>query len=362
MTYIDALNIINQKQSLGIKPGLSRIKALLEIMGNPQNEYKIIHIAGTNGKGTVANTIANALSKLGYKVGLFTSPWVIDYCEQIQINGEFISYESLAEYIEKYQYQDATEFELLTAIMYKYFADSKVDYAVVECGMGGLEDSTNVEMDNISVITSISLDHTNFLGNTITDIARHKAGIIRDNSLCILYPNAEVENFFEDVCQQKNTKLIKVRDEKNYQLNNLNTAKQVISSLGFDCQVDLVIPCCRCENIKGIILDGGHNTSAGKVLLNSINHSETAIIGMLRDKDVDSYLSVVAPRCKKIIAVTPDNPRAMTANELAEIAEKYCNDVSVCDDIEKALTDNNITLVCGSFFLTRKVRKFLINN
>lgn len=362
MTYNDALNIIKHKQSLGIKPGLSRIKALLEIMGNPQNEYKIIHIAGTNGKGTIANTIANALSKLGYKVGLFTSPWIIDYREQIQINNEFISRECLADYIEKYYEYDATEFEMLTAIMYKYFADSNVDYAVVECGMGGLEDSTNVEKDNISVITSISLDHTNFLGNTVTDIARHKAGIIRDNSLCVLYPNAEVEKYFEDVCRQKNTKLIKIRDQDNYQLNNLNTAMQVIISLGFDCQVDLVIPCCRCENVNGIILDGGHNTSAGKALLNSINHSETAIIGMLKDKDVDSYLSIVAPRCKKIIAVTPDNPRAMSADDLAKIAEKYCNDVCVCDDIEKALTDNNITLVCGSFFLTRQLRKFLINN
>ena len=160
MIYNEALNFILGKQSLGIMPGLTRIMNLLETMGNPQNEIKIIHIAGTNGKGTVAKTINNALIDSGHKVGLFSSPWIDDYREQIQINNEFISEEDFASYVDKYKDNDCTEFEFLTAIMYKYFADSKVDYAVVECGMGGKGDSTNVEQSNISVITSISLDHT----------------------------------------------------------------------------------------------------------------------------------------------------------------------------------------------------------
>ena len=143
MDFNTAENFIINKQSLGIKPGLSRIEKLLRKMGNPQESLKIIHIAGTNGKGSVAAMIANALQKNGFKTGLFTSPWVTEYREQIQINGEFIPKSDFAEYVAAYKDADATEFELLTAIMYKYFADEAVDYAVVECGMGGLGDSTN---------------------------------------------------------------------------------------------------------------------------------------------------------------------------------------------------------------------------
>lgn len=162
MNYNEALNYIISKQSLGIMPGLDRIKQLLEKMGNPQEDYRIIHIAGTNGKGTVAATIANTLTQYGVKAGLFSSPWVTDYREQIQIDNTFISEADFAEYVEKYKDNACSEFEFLTAIMYKYFSDKKVDYAVVECGMGGLEDATNVETENISVITSVALDHTAF--------------------------------------------------------------------------------------------------------------------------------------------------------------------------------------------------------
>ena len=156
MNYNQSLDYMTKKLSLGIKPGLGRIMALLSKMDNPQDKIKIIHIAGTNGKGTVANTISNALASNGLKIGLFTSPWVLDYREQIQINGNFISKEDFAFYVSEYNDTDCTEFEFLTAIMYKYFADQEVDYAVIECGMGGKGDSTNVEKENVcSVLTSV---------------------------------------------------------------------------------------------------------------------------------------------------------------------------------------------------------------
>ena len=160
MNYDNALNLILQKQSLGIKPGLTRIYELLNKMDNPQDKINIIHIAGTNGKGTTAAALSNALIKSGKKVGLFTSPWTEDYREQIKINGNMITEEEFAFYVEKYIDCDATEFELVTAIMYKYFADENVDFAVVECGMGGKGDATNVEKKNISIITSVAIDHT----------------------------------------------------------------------------------------------------------------------------------------------------------------------------------------------------------
>lgn len=360
MTYENALNILINKQSLGIKPGLERISALLEEMGNPQNELKIIHIAGTNGKGTVACTIADTLIENGFKVGLFTSPWIMDYREQIQLNGDFISEEELAYYVEKYQQNDCTEFEMLTAIMYRYFADKKVDYAVVECGMGGANDSTNVEKENLAVITSIALDHTDFLGDTIEEIAREKAGIIKENCTCVLYPNPKVEHIFEQICKEKNAKLVKndcdISD--SFCAKNHTTAAYALFELGLKVNVTLSAPFGRQSYTKnGIMLDGGHNVDAASALKPQLDNN-IAVIGMMRDKNVDGYLSIVAPHCKKIIATTPSNPRAMSARELAEIAKKYCNDVIVIDLPVDAVAygkEHGLDLICGSFYLIRDI-------
>lgn len=339
MNYNDALNIIASKQSLGIKPGLARIKALLEVMNNPQDKLKIIHIAGTNGKGTVASTIADALAKNGFRAGLFTSPWVDDYREQIQINGEYIGKADLAGYIDSYKDNDCTEFELLTAIMYKYFYDSRVDYAVVECGMGGSGDATNVEKENVcSVITAISLDHTAFLGSTIEEITAQKEGIIR-KSPCFRYKNTG-----------------------DFSSDNLALCKSVLSYLNIDFDNKLASLPARQEQINGVLLDGGHNVEAAKALAPLLDN-EVAVIGMMADKNVDGYLSVIAPKCKKIITVTPDNPRSLCADELMKIAAKYCDDVIAVDNSADAVLlakNNGLSLVCGSFFLAREVRKELI--
>lgn len=362
MNYEDALHFLIKKQSLGIKPGLARISALLDAMGNPQNDLKIVHIAGTNGKGTVAYTIADTLIDNGFKVGLFTSPYVLDYREQIQLNGNFISEEDLAYYVEKYQHNDCTEFEMLTAIMYKYFADKKVDYAVVECGMGGANDSTNVEKENLSVITSIALDHTNFLGDTIEEIALEKAGIIKENCTCVLYPNPEVEHIFEQVCKEKHAKLVKNDCDKSdsFFAKNHTTAAYALFELGLKVNVTLSVPLGRQSYSKnGILFDGGHNVDAARALEWILNNN-VAVIGMMRDKNVDGYLSVVAPHCKKMIATTPANPRSMPAARLKEIAAKYCNDVIAIDSPVEAVRygrENGLDLICGSFYLIRDVIK-----
>lgn len=362
MNYNDALNVITKKQSLGIMPGLARISKLLDCMGNPQDSLNIIHIAGTNGKGTVASTIANTLEENGYKVGLFTSPWVIDYREQIQINNEFISENDLSSYVDAYKNYDCTEFELLTAIMYKYFADSKVDYAVVECGMGGSGDATNVEKKNLSVITSVAIDHTGFLGDTIEKIAQEKAGIIKENSICVLYPNKAVEHIFENECKKKNATLIKILDYNDYKINNLKTASMVIEMLNIDCELKLSQLPARQENINGVLVDGGHNLDSAFTLEKAISNSEVALIGMMSDKNVDGYLSLIAPHCKMIITTSPNNPRSMNSSDLKNIALKYCDNVIAIDnpvDAIKFAKGNGLTLVCGSFFLAREVRKEL---
>ena len=360
MIYNEALNFILGKQSLGIMPGLTRIMNLLETMGNPQNDIKIIHIAGTNGKGTVAKTINNALIDSGHKVGLFSSPWIDDYREQIQINNEFISEEGFASYVDKYKDNDCTEFEFLTAIMYKYFADSKVDYAVVECGMGGKGDSTNVEQSNISVITSISLDHTAFLGDTVEQIAEEKSGILRKNSTCVLYPNPNVEHIFDGKCK----KLINVKEQGNFKKNNLATANAVLKILGVPTVEQCAELPARQEYIGNVMLDGAHNKNGAQALEPYLpNGNVTAVIGMMKDKDVDGYLSIIAPHLNRIITTTPDNPRSMPAEELKHIAQKYCKDVVAVDSSNKAVAlakqDENFKLVCGSFYLAREVRNLI---
>lgn len=331
MNYNQSLDYITKKLSLGIQPGLSRISALLERMDNPQDKIKIIHIAGTNGKGTVANYIACSLEANGFKVGLFTSPWIFDYREQIQINGEYISKADFARYISDYKDNECTEFEFLTAVMYKYFADEKVDYAVVECGMGGKGDSTNVEKENVcSVLTSISLDHTDFLGNTIEEITREKEGIIRENSPCFRY------------C-----------DTGDFERDNTELASRVLEYLGCDTKM-FGKPPARQQKIKSILLDGGHNPQSGRALAPIIDN-ETAVIGMMKDKDIDGYLSFVAPKCKKIICTSVDNKRAVSAAELSEYAKKYCDNVEVIENPREAVKQDNVSLICGSFYLIREI-------
>lgn len=343
MNYCEAINFIQKKQSLGIMPGLSRIKKLLDDMKNPQDEIKIIHIAGTNGKGTVAATIAEALQENGFKVGLFSSPWIIDYREQIQINGSFISEEDFAKYVSEYSDNDCSEFEFLSAIMYKYFADNKVDYAVVECGMGGRDDATNVEKNNLSVITSISLDHTDFLGSTLVEIAENKSGILRKNCDCILYSD-EYADLFRDKCKN----LIISPESDN--LSIVNTA---LDNLGIKPVNALIKLPARQEKKNDILLDGGHNVAAAK-LLEPIINDEIAVIGMMRDKDVEGYLSIVAPKCKKLICVDVNNSRAISAKELASIAKKYSKDVITAKSAKDALIYNP-SLICGSFYMIREI-------
>lgn len=339
MDYSEALNIIQKKQSLGIKPGLSRIETFLNSIDNPQDKIKIIHIAGTNGKGTVANTIASALMKNGYRVGLFTSPYIIDYREQIQINNEYIAKDRLADYVEKYHDNDLTEFELLTAIMYKYFCDENVDWAIVECGMGGRGDATNVEKRNIAVLCSISLDHTNFLGNTVEEITKEKEGIIKPDCPCFRYESTG-----------------------DFNKDNLTLAKKVIKHLGLNYDIELVRPLARQQKIGNVLVDGGHNVEAGKALAPMLNN-EVALIGMMADKNVDGYLDLVARKCKMIITTTPNNPRSMNSNELKTIAEKYCDNVVSVENPLDAIgyaKKNGLTLVCGSFYLIREIIKELL--
>ncbi len=347
--YAQALEYLKQKQSLGVKPGLERIQETLDVLLNPQNSYSIIHIAGTNGKGTVAATLAKALQDSGYKVGLFTSPWITDYREQIQVNGKFISEDELWRAVRALQMMDTscTEFECLTVIAYLHFKLQKVDYAVVECGMGGKGDATNVEKKNLSVITSISLDHTDYFGETVEQIAEEKSGILRKDCTCFLY-NDELKEIFEPKCQKLITGNLR---------DNLMLVNAVLNELGVAPVAELVHLPGRLEKRGNVLIDGGHNVSAA-LRLAPLIQNETAVIGMMRDKDVDGYLRIVAPKCKRIITVNVNHPRALPAAELASRAKVYCGDVTTAVCTKEALRCHP-TLICGSFYMIREINNLI---
>ena len=199
----------------GIKPGLERISLLLNEFGNPQNQYKKIHIAGTNGKGTVASTVASILQESGFKVGLYTSPHFLSFNERIKVNGVNIDDESVCKLIEKMfeLAKDFTFFDFTTALAFIFFASQNVDYAVVEAGMGGRFDSTNIIIPELSVITQIDLDHREYLGNTIEEIAFEKAGIIKENIKCIIAEQKHnIHDIFKRVAAEKQSKLILIEE------------------------------------------------------------------------------------------------------------------------------------------------------
>ena len=250
---------------------------------------------------------------------------------------------------------------LITQAYYKYFADENVDFAVVECGMGGKGDATNVESKNISVITSVAVDHTAFLGNTVEEIAKEKSGIIKQECTCVLYPNPKCEKIIENVCNKNNSKLIKVDDTGNFLKNDIACAQAVLDKLSINIKAENPKLSARQSIVGGILVDGGHNEDAGMALKDKINN-EVAVIAMMKDKNVDAYLSLVAPKCKTIYATQVNNSRSMKAYDLAEIAKKYCDDVLIFDDAIKAVDSakqNNLSLVCGSFYLYREIRKEL---
>lgn len=366
MNYETALNFIKATQSLGIMPGLSRIKNAMHHHGNPQNKLRVIHVAGTNGKGTICNSLALTLHSQGYKVGLFTSPWVVDFREQIQIDGNFIPKDKLAEYVDLFSEYQLTEFELMTAIMYKYFYDEKVDFAVVECGLGGENDATNI-LDNteIAVISSISLDHTNIIGNSISDIATEKSGIIKHGAKTVLYPDINGKEIFIQKCNICNADYTEADNAGSYLENDYNVVKCVLKSLNINCEIVKPKLPARTEWINSsVLIDGAHNPDGAKALISALptDKKTIAIIAMMRDKDVSTYLSIVAPHFSKIIATSvPNNSRAMSAKELQNECLQYCSDVisveNPHDALSLALEENSTLIVCGSFYLAREIRK-----
>ena len=424
MNCNEAIEYIHSLEKFGINPGLERIRALCNLLGNPQKKLKVIHVAGTNGKGSTSTMISNVLRKSGYNTGLFISPYVTDFRERIQYNGNMIDKYDLAECVEKVKTAvdvlnetgiQPTEFEALTAAAFVYFEMKKCDFVVLEVGLGGRLDSTNViEAPYATVITSISLDHTAILGDTIEEIAHEKCGIIKFGAETVLYPFQDDKVFpiVKKICSDKCNDLripdinkLRIIDEKlegtvaNYDgiefllplagehmIYNACTAIEAVRSLSrlgiiisdkaISEGITMSVMPARMELIKKhpvIILDGGHNEGCAKVLSDFIKkHLDgkriIMVASMMSDKDYMSYLSVVAPLADVFIATRVDMLRALPSGELMMSASAFCEN---CHDVpipSKAVTaarnimqDDDVLIICGSFYLAGDIRDNLLN-
>ena len=384
MTLDEALRYIHEVCWKGTIPGLERIQALLDAMGNPERKCKFVHVTGTNGKGSTCAMVASILRKAGYKTGLYTSPYLIRFNERIQINGSQISDADiceLTEYVKPFAesiFERPTEFEMVTAIGFEYFARHKCDIVVCEVGMGGEFDATNViPAPEAAVICNIGLDHTEVLGDTLEKIAGAKAGIIKPGCDAVLYrERPSVEAVFEERCKALNAPLHKADFDSlhllshslegqvfdwerfhalrlpllgEHQLHNaavaLTTAR-VLQKRGWkitDAQIREGIESVRwpgrfelMRKDPMFIIDGGHNPQCIEALVKNIRdylpgRELTVLTGVLGDKDFHCMYRDVAQYAKEFITITPANPRALTAEKLADYLRQFGKPVTACD-------------------------------
>lgn len=401
MKYEVAISFIEECNLLGSVPGLDSIRDLTAKLNNPQDELKFIHVAGTNGKGSVSSFVATTLQLCGLKVGRYISPTIYTYRERFQINGRMIGKKELGDEMELIkeacdalvaeEKQHPTSFEIETALAFHYFLKKKCDIVVLETGMGGTLDATNIIKNPLMcILTSISMDHMQYLGETLTEIAANKCGIIKEGCTVVsTVQSEEAENVVKEVCLQKNVRLVFadaslaeyiylgkkgvpslekqsfVFEEEQYEISLLGKyqienavialkALQELRTLGYDKITDEKIKKgLLATQWKGrfsllaskpyFVVDGAHNVAAAKKLVQSIqfyftNRKIVYIMGMFRDKEYEKVIQITVPLASQIITVaTPGNPRALPAVDLAHAVSKVNPNVSCADSLEEAV-------------------------
>lgn len=411
---LDYIYEIHKKKS---NSSLNRIKNTLAYLDNPQDKLKIIHVAGTNGKGSCCAMLESILKEAGYKVGMFTSPHLIDPKERFIINGkqitdrDFIKVASKTKTAQKKAKTNLGVFDRLTIMGYEYFYEKKVDVAIIEVGVGGLYDSTNIIKSSlVSVIMNIGLDHTELLGNTLNKVAYQKAGIIKNKGTAVVYDNSKnIINTIKKVAEEKKAKLV-VSDFKQIDIISEGIDNQVFSYKGYKnvklpllgkhqfknaatvLEVVEVLKKKKYELdkktvIKGIentkwpsrmsiisrkplfILDGAHNPQCAEALtasLSTILNDRKAIMlcGMLKDKDYEVVMDKVIPYAKEFVCLTPNSSRALSNKELAKLLKTKGQKAIVAKDpkegIEKAFKKakkDDVIIGFGSLYLAGDILK-----
>ena len=431
MTYQEALAYLEQASSFGIKPGLERITALMDVLGNPQEDYKIVHVTGTNGKGSVTSYISYALFTSGLRVGRFTSPHLQSYTERIQINDGNITEEAFGKLISRVKVavdtiinngiEAPTQFEILTAAAFLFFKEQGVDYAVVEVGLGGLLDSTNIVTPKVSVITNVSIDHQAYCGDTVEEIARHKAGIIKPKVPVVTAAQDTPLNIIEDVAKKRHAKLYVFNKDFGIDSRSAVTGGQMITISSNDAAPAMLfttmagihqsvnLACAlmavrllmkedtniseetmregfarttwagRFEVKRGLdrtfIFDGAHNAAGAESFAMTYNElfkdtPKTVVMAILKDKDQEAIIREVVKSGDTVLAVPAPTDRTEVPENLVEVIRRTVPKVmdQTAEYVEAALAlafnhsmSGDIIAVCGSLYILGDARQWFFH-
>lgn len=428
MNYLESLEYLDELSTFGTKLGLGRIKQLVTYLDNPQTRYKTIHITGTNGKGSTSSMLSSILTTSNIKTGLYISPHLVSYTERIQIDGKPISEEDFADCISAVKVfvdkmvedgeESPTQFEVITAAAFLYFAINKVEYAVIEVGLGGLLDSTNVVKPEISVITNVAFEHAHLCGGTLEGIAKHKAGIIKDGVPVVTAAKDIPLDIINQTAEEKNADIFianndfsamfvnfdgqyqelkfssellgvnfnyKLKLLGDHQIENSSLAIMTASILGNNDEritreniidgLALAKWPARFEvfNFDGqiCIVDGAHNPAGMMILRQNLdkyypNEKRVILLGILKDKDIDTMLIDLLRDDDEIVITTPNSERKASPEY---IASKISNHrVETFNNMQEALTlarqwagKDKVLCITGSLYLTGELRNILVN-
>lgn len=420
---VDYVHSIGEWRSM--KLGIERFAEFCARLGNPQEKLRSIHIAGTNGKGSTAAMISAILKSAGYKVGSYYSPFVYDIRERFIINGEMIPEDDftclvnvmrpVAAQMESTEHGHPTEFELKTALAFLWFAEQKVDFAVLEVGLGGRLDATNIVNPLVSAITNVGMDHMEHLGDTIEQIAAEKAGIVKQNGHCVTAAAGPALDVIRRTCEERDSVLWHVGAEDGEALVDqllpdvsliTHHSSLVTPRLPGDFQrinAALAVGIAEALRAKGVeipgcairsgletahlpgrlevlrekptlLIDGAHNPDAARNLAQALGNcfrydKLILVMGMVTGHSVEDVVGILAPLADRFIATAPSSPRAAPATSVADAAKKHCPDVSIVEPVTEAVrhaldsaSENDLVLLTGSFYTIGETQGVMRNS
>lgn len=427
MRYEEALEVVRRLAASGINPGLERVRCLLAGLGDPQDGLCVVHIGGTNGKGSVAAMLTAIICAAGLRVGTFTSPHLCSYTERFLINGRPVTRERLTRLVSDHRdrleaavrHSRLTEFELYTALALKLFREEQIELVVLEVGLGGRLDATNVVRPEVAVITNVSLDHQDYLGETVTEIAREKAGIVKTGVPLVTAAAGEALAVITAACRDRGASLLRVgtdvrwepitddRPPSSGQILNIHGRKDRYSGIrlplsGKHQQVNVAcavaaaellgerFPVVDSEAIRNglaavawpgrfevlpgrpaVVLDAAHNPAAAAALRDTLtayfpDRTVVLVLGILEDKDRAGMTAALVPSAQAVVVTRPPSARAGAWEMVGVEASRYCNQVYTIADLQAAVDcarklagPEGIVVVTGSIYLIGAVRSFL---
>jgi dihydrofolate synthase/folylpolyglutamate synthase len=428
MEFNEAIEYLQNLTKFGFNFGLGRVEELMRRMDNPHQKLRVIHVGGTNGKGSTSTMIASIMQASGYKVGMFTSPHLHSYCERYWINGNEICKEQIAElltvlkpHLEKMVeegFEHPTEFEVSTALAFVYFFQKNVDFLVLEVGLGGAIDSTNVVTPLVSVLTNVGMDHMDYLGNSIAEIATVKSGIIKAGvPVVTAADDSDALDIIREVSRKNNCALVEVGRDVSWEIKkstvegqefNLHTtegdyqnlfiklagqhqvinaatavaAVEALSKSGYNISKDIIRQGlaeatwpARLEMVSQnphVLLDGAHNLHGAYTLRKALSEvfsykNLILVFGMLGDKEREKVVAQLAPLAKVVIVTKPNSPRAGDWEKIADEVRKHTGEVHLIENIHQAVRkameiagDEDLVCVTGSLYMVAEARELFI--